>query len=193
MAFALTACGGGSGGAAAPATNLQGPPGEILEKVLTEAVSALPADKPAPMTFTTEVTAETSQNQIGLSGADFDKYVESASVATAVIGTFPHEIGMIEAKDAASAAEVKKLIAGDGGDDSNKWICVFPERSYVVESGHYVLLAVSRADVVEAVLAAFTEEAGNVGEVDEFFSFSGEQPEGGGGMGIAIGGGPAAL
>ena len=193
---ALSACGGGSGGsgpggAKEPETKLEGPPEDILNKIIEEAMAAMPEGKPMPMVYTAEVTSETSQNQLGLSAADFDKYVSSASVATALIGTFAHEISMIQAKDNASAAEVKKLIAADGGYDSSKWICVFPETSCVIESGPYVLLAVSRAEVVDAVLEAFTAAAGVVGEANVFFTHEGGAAEGG--MGIAVGGGPAAI
>lgn len=188
----LAACVSGTSGAAGPASNLAGSPEEILNQILEETNKAMPEDKPVPKSFTSAVTAETSQNQIGLSGNDFEKYVTSASVATAMITTFPHEIGVIETKDAASAAEVKKLIASEGGYDSNKWICVTPEISCVVESGNYLLLAVSRADIVAAVVAAFTGVAGSVGEPDEFFT-SDRASESGGGMGLSVGGGAAPL
>ena len=194
----LAACGGSGGGSSSSASKLSGKPEAILDGILEAARSALPEESPMPMSFTAEVSGETSQNQLGLSAADFDKYVSSASVATALIATFAHEISIVEAKDAAAATEVKKLIAGDGGYDSRKWICVFPEESCVVESGKYVLLAVSRADVVAAVLDAFTEAAGSTGEPHTFFNFDGGAIEGlpiegGGGMGISIGGGPAPL
>ncbi|MDR0468984.1 MAG: DUF4358 domain-containing protein, partial [Peptococcaceae bacterium] len=137
--------------------------------------------------FDGEVTADTSQNTIGLSTADFNQYVSSATVSTAAISTFAHQVSLILAKDAASAAEIKKRIAGDGGFDSQKWICVWPEESCVIDSGSYVLLVVSRADVAEAVVAAFTAAAGNVGERVVFFTS--EAGAGGGGGGLAIGGG----
>ena len=187
----LAACGAG-GGAPGATTNLEGAPEDLLKQILAEATASFDDDRSMPMVFYAEVTAENSQNQIGLSGADFDKYVTSASVATAAIATFAHEAALIRAKDAASAAEIKKLIAADGGYDSRKWICVMPEKSCVIESGNYVLLAVSRAEVVDAIVAAFTDAAGNVGEPNEFFTFDGEQPEGGG-MGLSLGSGPAPL
>ena len=190
--FSLAACGGG-GGQAASATDLQGPPGDILQQVLDAAAEALPADRPMPMPFITEVTAESSQYQLGLSGADFDAYVSSATVATAAIATFAHEVALIQAKDAASAAEIKKRVAGDGGYDSEKWICVWPERSRVVESGPYVLIAVSRAEVVDAVYAAFADAAGTTGEPVDFFTSEGGMAEGGIGAGMGIGIGPAPL
>ena len=170
----LAACGGGS-----TSTKLSGSPEDILNRVLDEAKKSLPDDKPMPESRVTEVTADTSQNAIGLSTDDFNKYVSSASIATALIGTFPHEIGVIQAKDAASAATIKKLISSDGGYNSLKWICVSPEESCVLESGSYVLLAASRADVVDAVVSAFTAAAGNVGERNVFFTSEKGASEGG--------------
>ena len=184
---ALSACGGGSAGG--KASNLQGSPADVLAKIIEDAAKSLPADRPMPMCFDAEVNGDTSQNALGLSSADFDKYVSSATVSTAAIATFAHQVCLIQAKDASSAAEVKKRIAGDGGFDSRKWICVFPEESSVIESGSYVLLAASRADVVEAVVAAFTEAAGTVGERETFFT-SDSAGEGGmalgGGMGLVL-------
>jgi len=186
----LVAC--GAGGASGGTTNLEGAPEDLLKQILAEATASFDDDRSMPMVFYTEVTAESSQNQIGLSGTDFEKYVSSASVATAAIATFAHEAALIRAKDPASAAEIKKLVAAEGGYDSRKWICVMPEKSSVIESGSYVLLAVSRAEVVDAIVAAFTEAAGSVGERNDFFAFDGEMPEGGG-MGLSLGGGPAPL
>ena len=186
--IAASACGGG-----AAASKLQGPPGEILAGVIEEAGKAMPADRPMPMCFDMEATAETSQYTLGLSADDFEKYVSSATVYTAAIATFAHEIALIQAKDASAAAEVKKRIAGEGGFDSRKWICVFPEESCAIDSGAYVLLVSSRADVAEALVAAFTEAAGSTGERNTFFTSEGAAAEGGmalgGGMGISIEGG----
>ncbi|MCL2121442.1 MAG: hypothetical protein FWH28_04250 [Clostridiales bacterium] len=184
MLYASAACGGGN--SAGTASKLEGPPEEILNQILEETKDSLSDERSMPMAIISEVTADTSQNQIGLSGDDFRQYVSSASVATAAIATFAHEIGLIQAKDAAAAAAIKDRIAGDGGYNSEKWICVMPEKSCVVESGSYVLLAVSRNDVVEAVIAAFTEAAGTVGERNEFFRFEGGVPEGSGGMGLQL-------
>jgi hypothetical protein len=187
LAFALAACGGGGANGGGAASKLDGAPEDILNQIIEEAGKALTDERPMPMSYVSEVTAETSQNAIGLSAADFDKYVTSASVATALIGSFAHEISLIQAKDAASVADIKKLITSDGGYNSMKWICVSPEQSCVIESGRYVLLAASRVDVVDAVVAAFTEAAGSVGERDIFFTSEKGAAEGG----MAVGGGMA--
>jgi hypothetical protein len=75
---------------------------------------------------------------------------------------------------------VKRLIAA--GFDSGKWICVRPERSAVLESGNYVLLAVGGAESVEALLESFRALAGGTaGEANIFFQEDALEPESGAG------------
>jgi hypothetical protein len=75
----------------------------------------------------TEVTPDLSQNAIGLSEADFGRLVTSAYYSLAAIGTFAHQIIMIQANDDAAARDVKNLVSSFGGYDPQKWICVWPE------------------------------------------------------------------
>ena len=171
IVFSMSACGGSSGGSSGAQSNLSGTPEEILSQLVKDIESAgvdMPMSLPP-----TEVTAELSQNTIGLSEADFDKLVYSASYNMAAIGTFAHQIIVIQANDKDAAVEVKKLVSGEGGYDSHKWICVFPEKTVAVDSGSYVLLVASYVSVVEAALEAFKEAAGSTGDVVEFW----ESPE----------------
>jgi len=109
----------------------------------------------------------------------------------AAIGSHAHQIILIQAKDAAAAAEVKKLVAGrvggKDGYDPMKWVCVWPDQAVAVESGNYVLLVASRKDIVETALRVFKDMAGSIGQADIFYEHIGESaPSGGGGMGITI-------
>ena len=176
----FTACGGSKGQVS---SKLKGTPAEILPTVLEKATNALPEDNKLPMSFESDITRENCQG-IGLKPEEFDKYVSKATASTGAIMTSAHEIVLLQAKNAASAAEVKKLIAA--GFDSWKWICVAPEKSCVIESGNYVLLAVGRTAAVDAVIAAFEEAAGTVGDVNVFFT-GGGAGEGGAGEGGAGG------
>ena len=169
-------------------SNLSGSALDILSK-LDEDLKQTGLDMPMtlpPM----EVSADMSQNDVGLSTADFNRLVSSAASSLAAIGTFAHQIVVIQANDASSAAEVKNLISGSNGYDSQKWICVWPEKVIVVESGAYVLLAAARVDVVDAAIEAFKNEAGTIGSVVTFFEHEGGA-EGGidppGGMPITLG------
>jgi len=140
------------------------------------------------MTFDDEITADsavsTPQIALGLTDAQFAALVESAFEAKAAIMTMAQRTAVVKCKDAAAAAQVKKLIAE--GFDSNQWICVFPEQSVVVESGSYVLLAVGTAETTDALAEAFKSISdGNTGSPDVFFTFDGEA---GGGFGFEGGG-----
>jgi len=167
-----------SGGGGGSSPGLSGSTADILGKLVTEVTAKVQAaGEFMYMSMTTPVSAELSQNTAGLSEADFNSLVTEASSSMAAIGSQAHQIVLIKAKDGSSAGDVKKIIAGrvsgKDGYDSQKWICVWPEISIVVESGSYVLLAASRNDIVDAVLEVFKEMAGSVGDVDVFYEHIG--------------------
>ena len=171
--------GDGASGSAST-TNLSGNAMEVLAK-LDEDLKQTGIEM--PMTLPpTAVNPDMSQNDIGLSDTDFAGLVESAASSLAAIGTFAHQIVIIQAKDANAAVKVKDLISGPGGYDAQKWICVWPEKVIAVESGAYVLLAAANANVVDAAVEAFRAEAGNIGTVVTFFEHDGsnDNPVGGG-------------
>ena len=157
-------------------SGLTGAPEDILSKLtedLTDEGIQMPMSLP-PM----KVEAEMSQNTIGLSEADFEKYVADCAYTMAAIGTFAHQMIVIQAKDAGAAGEIKKLVSGDNGYDAKKWICVFPEKAIAVDSGAYVLIVASYAEVADAAVEAFKAAAGSIGEVNMFWEFAGEAGEG---------------
>ena len=174
---ALAACdksgepgGDGNGGT----TNLSGSPAEILEALLEDTKTVIEdAGGFMYMSILSDVTADVSQDTAGLSRTDFGKYAVAASSSMAAISSQAHQIILIQAKDAASAAQVKKLVAGrvagSEGYDPLKWVCVWPEQCVTVDSGEYVLIIASRKDIVEAALAVFGEMAGSVGDADFFY------------------------
>ena|GEM_PF-966164 len=140
-----------------------------------------------PMTLPpTPVSSEMSQNDVGLSTADFDRLVNYAASSLAAIGTFAHQIVVIQANNASAATEIKGLVSGSNGYDAQKWICVWPEKVIVVESGEYVLIAAAKADVVDAAVAEFRAEAGTIGTVVTIFEHDGgiEAPAGGGAIAL---------
>jgi len=166
MVSSLYACAGQTG-----SSNLSGSALDVLTKLdedLKQTGIEMPMTLP-PM----EVTSEMAKNDIGLSSSDFDRLVVSAASSLAAIGTFAHQIAVIQANDARAATEVKNLISGSDGYDAQKWICVWPERVSVVESGAYVLLVAANADVVNAAVEAFKNEAGSIGTIVTFFEHEG--------------------
>jgi len=187
MLFSVSACAGQTGGSGTGggSTDLTGSALDVLSKLdedLQQTGIQMPMTLP-PM----EVSPDMSQNDIGLSTADFNNLVTSAASSLAAIGTFAHQIAIIQANDAAAATQVKGLISGSGGYDAQKWICVWPEKVIVVESGAYVLLAAAHADVVDAAVEAFRSEAGSIGTVVTFFEHDGSEEPPAGGMPIGLG------
>ena len=176
MIFSVSACavtsaadtgtGSGSTGSGS-SSNLSGSAIDVLtnlDAALKQSGIEMPMTLPP-----TAVTSEMSQNDIGLSTADFNRLVNSAASSLAAIGTFAHQIVIIQANDASAATEIKGLVSGTNGYDAQKWICVWPEKVIVVESGEYVLIAAAKADVVDAAVAEFRSEAGSIGTVVTIF------------------------
>jgi len=159
----------GDGGSA-----LTGSASDVLGALVAELLAAgvdMPMAFPGPPP---EVSAELSHNTIGLTEDDFLRLVTSASYSQAAIGTFAHQISMIQANDAGAASEVKKLVSGDNGFDPQKWICVWPERVSAVDAGQYVLIVASHISVVEAAIDTFRNTAGSTGDVVTFWEFTGD-------------------
>lgn len=148
---------------AAPAESISGSAKDVLTTLLSNSGADF------GMTFEDSVTADSAQGNLGLSSADFNSYVTEAYVSTGAITTNAHLVAIIKCKDADAAAQVKSLVAS--GFDSNRWICVAPEQSFVVEGGSYVLLAATANDGAQALKTAFASMAGSgAGSVNQFFN-----------------------
>jgi len=154
------------------------PAGEILKEIL-DALNELDIDKPMSLP-PAAVTGEDSGFIIGLPTAKFNDLVLSASQTTAAIGTFAHQIIIIKAKDDASANEIKNIVSGAGGYDSQKWVCVFPDRSIVAQSGRYLMVAAARNPVIDALQDIFKDIFGDVSDVVTFWEHEGGDDAGGG-------------
>lgn len=173
-------------------TNLSGTAEEVLIELVEKTKTIVEAaGEFMYMSMIQEVTPDLSQNAFGLSEADLGNLTVSASSSLAAIGTHAHQVVIFEAKDSASAAEIKRIVAGrvngKDGYDAQKWICAWPEQVAVVESGNYVLLIASRKDVVETAVQVFTEMAGSIGTVDIFYEHTGDAGGGGGMAPLPIG------
>jgi hypothetical protein len=167
----LAASAGCAAKAPAVSDTLSGSPAEIMESLRSGADALLSNEDKLPMSFDSPVDGETCQDRLGLTPEQLEQYVEDGVVLTAAIITHAHELALVKCKDAASAVEVKKLIAD--GFDSGKWICVFPEESFVMDSGSYVLLAATTAAAADALRQSFASLAGElVGEAKVFYTGS---------------------
>ena len=147
---------------------LSGAVADILEMLISQTDPLLGDTDKMPMSFTNPVSADNAQNMLGLSPEQFDSNVTETCVSVAAIGTFAHQVALIKCNDKAAAAEVKAWVAA--GFDATKWICVFPEKCFAVDSGNYVLMAATTAVRCDKLLEAFASMAGTTGKVDTFFS-----------------------
>jgi len=150
-----------------PAGNLSGSTSSILESILSKAASTLSGDDELPRSFTDPVSASNAKDTLGLTASQFTDNVADAYVSTAAIGSFAHQVALIKCNDAAAAQVVKSAVAS--GFDSGKWICVFPEQSFVVDSGSYVLLVATTNVRADKLRAAFSSIAGTTGNVNTFY------------------------
>ncbi|MDR1564368.1 MAG: hypothetical protein LBS74_05365 [Oscillospiraceae bacterium] len=167
-------------------SKLSGTLPDILTAIKNEANTALGGDAALPQTFDDPITAETCQDKLGLTPEEFTEYVKEAYVQNAAISSIAHQAALVKCKDAASASKAKGLIAK--GFNSGKWICVRPEQSFVVDSGEYVYLVASSNEKADALFNAFKKLAVNVGERNNFYTFTETDliPDGGDG-GITLG------
>ena len=161
LAILLAACG-------APANNT--PAAEVFTGSSAEALEELLATmKLDIMSFSDPVTAENVTGLLGLTTADFDKYVIDATSSVAAISTHAHQVSAVQCNNPEDAKAVKELISKDF--DSGRWICVAPDESFVVEVGSYVFLVASIGENVQIAKDAVNTLAGDaVGEFHVFFS-----------------------
>jgi hypothetical protein len=166
LTLIFAGCSERTGGAA---DTLSGDLSDILTSVLNGANELLDEQTQLGKSFEDVVTAENCQGMLGLSAEEFEQSVAEAYVSTAAVITSAHEVALIKCKDFESASLVKKQVAA--GFDSNKWICVTPDQSFVIDSGSYVLLAATTNAHAEAIKQSFETVAGsNVGDADVFYT-----------------------
>jgi len=164
VAVLLLAGCGTSGGA--NSTKLTGTSADIMTALLAEVAANLPANS-APITEQVPLAAEQA-TAVGLTATQFTDQVTDGTISRAMILTFAHEVVLIHAKDAAAATQL--ATAMPKAYDPAKWVCVFPEQAFVVQSGPYVLLVASTKQYADAASAAFTKLAGTTGAVNTFYT-----------------------
>ena len=169
LTLVLSGCAQSGAGAALPGDT------EENLKTVTDKASEILGN--AGMSFDEAVTGENSQNLIGLSSADFDKYVKDAYASQAMIMTHAHQVVLIRCTDAKSTDTVRKLI--ENGFDPTKWICVFPEQCFTIIAGDCILFAATDNNTAEALKTAFADLAGDLAGTPEIFY---EAANGGGGL-----------
>jgi len=165
LMLAVAACGKPAAGGG----KLTGSSSDVMTQLRAEIAAALPAND-VPKTEEVALTADMA-TQVGLTAAQFTDLVVDGTISRAMIMTVPHEMVVIQAKDASAATQLKAAIAAKY--DPKKWICVFPEQASVVESGQYVLLVAGTKTYAMAATDSFAKLAGSVGTINTFFTGAG--------------------
>ena len=150
-----------------------------LQSIMDAAGAAAGDDVFIPMTFDGEVSKDNSEDKLGLAPEQFEDHAIDACYMTAAIGTQAFEVTLVKCKNYASAKEVKSLAAK--GYNPQKWICVFPEQCFVIDSGRFVLLGAVYDNTAEIFQNAFKEQFETAaGETNKFYERGADEPEGGG-------------
>lgn len=175
LTLSLFACGDTDPAAAPPTDTLSGDLPTILASILDGANARLEElDKFTGGDFgfhEDSVTLDNCKSVLGLEPGEFEQYVTEAYFSTPEIMPWAHEVVLIRCKDFTAAAEVKRLVAA--GYDAGKWVCVFPDEGFVMDSGSYVLLAATSAKGTAALRQSFESVAqGFVGEADVFYVYT---------------------
>jgi glucose/arabinose dehydrogenase len=139
----------------------------LFEKIIADANALLDESEKMGPPYINPVTSDDCLPMLGLEPEDFSGDVDEAYVSNAAIMTIAHEIALIKCSDADAAARVKRLIAS--GFNSGRWICVFPDRSLVIEAGEYVMLAATGASISEALVNSFVSNLGGAADDADVF------------------------
>ncbi|MDR3073000.1 MAG: hypothetical protein LBU41_05855 [Clostridiales Family XIII bacterium] len=165
LIFLLAACGESE---KAKSDTIEGNLSDIMNSITQTVDATLGDNDKLPMTGPSLITKENATGMTGLSPEDFVSYVEDAYGVQGMLSTTAFEVVLIRCKSFEDAATVKELVATNF--DPGKWICVRPENCTVIDSGSYVLLAVSSTAQSEAIVTAFTDlSKDNVGEPNVFY------------------------
>jgi hypothetical protein len=169
IVLAFSACGkiGGSKGSA------KSSPKSAAAQILDEAQKKIGNNEKFPDYKQTAVTSKTSQETLGLSAKQFDKYVSEAVTQTPSGNAAASQISLAKCKSEKSAAETKKLIARNF--NTNKWANAKPEQGMVVDSGKYVLLFAGTKAQASAIQDGFKSILkGKIGKANVFYKSDGK-------------------
>ncbi len=116
-----------------------------------------------------EVNAENCEDLLGLTPEQYEQYVTDAAGSTAMINVHAHLVVLLKTKDFDSAAKVKSLIADNF--NPQRWVCVLPEKCFVVDSGSYVMFVASFKETADAFADSFNTLAKDTaGKVEVFYT-----------------------
>jgi hypothetical protein len=170
----LAACGGtgsgqgASGGTASgTASKLTGDPDKLLTDLAAEVNTRLADGSKLPQTFDDPVTAENCEGVMGLSAEELSQYVDTAFVQVGAINTSAHSVVIAKCKNAEAAKAAADICAKNY--NSNRWICVVPDTSFLMVSGEYLLVASCSSEVATAIQEGFSAMAGGAADQTNVF------------------------
>ena len=116
-----------------------------------------------PMPAATKILLANAPTFVGLSEDLFSKYVVDSVVYEPMISPATSSICIVKLSEDADINSLKQTVL----ENSNpaKWVCTGAEYCLVMESGRYIMLAMSTEENCNALKDAFTEQFGaeNVG------------------------------
>lgn len=85
----------------------------------------------------------------------FIDYIDGAQAvsSSAMMSAVAHSICLLQVPEGSDAKKIAEQI--NQNKDPRKWICVEAEKAVVLQSGNYILLAMSTEDIVDTVSANF--------------------------------------
>ena len=121
--------------------------------VMTELMTK--AEIQVRMAMQDAIPQEMSEAYIGLASGDFETYVTDSVVYESMISPANESYCIIKVNDLAKVEELKQKIFDNC--NPNKWICMSAERVVVLDSGEYIMLAMTSQDKGDALIKAFKE------------------------------------
>jgi len=110
------------------------------------------------MPFTMPIEAERSTEFIGLSQADFEKYVTDSTALESMVMPSNYSLCIIKVNDTSKIEEIKKSIFDNC--DPRKWICTSAEYVTVVDCNDCVMLLMANKDASDKLMPAFASQVG---------------------------------
>lgn len=127
-----------------------------VSDIMTKIVTKAGAEVRMPMQDV--IPSDVCDGFIGLSPEDFNKYVTESVVYESMISPANQSLCIIKVNDSSKINDLKKTILNNC--NPTKWICTGAAKAVVVDSGDYILLAMSSEDLCTKLVNAFGEETG---------------------------------
>ncbi len=142
----------------APVDTITGSAADVLASILEKAGDSEVATMEVPL------DSENSLGTAGINAEQLESFVEDSVVSTAMMSSVAHIAVLVKCKDIEAADTIK--LAMKDNFDVRRWVCVMPEKVFVVDSGTYVMLVASFKDYADALYNGFKAIAGeNIGEM----------------------------